>query len=451
VGRGDLSNALFTDLYQLTMAQAYWRSGHTSEATFSLFFRDYPPNRSYLVFVGLADVLDYLEDLRFTGRDIALLRDQGRFDGRFLDHLAGLKFTGSVRAMAEGSVLFANEPAIEATAPIIEAQIVETYLLNQVTFQTMLASKAARVVSAARGRTVVDFAARRTHGTDAANKLARGGYMAGFTGTSNVMASALYDIPAFGTMAHSWITTFDDETDAFRAYAESFPDTSTFLVDTYDTVEGTRNAARVGREMKRRGHQLRAVRLDSGDLLDLSRKARAILDEAGLPEVEIFASGGLDEFEIDALLSAGAPIDGFGVGTKVGVSADAPSGDSVYKLVQYDGRPVLKLSPGKQTLPGPKQVYRRRGPDGLFAGDAIARQDEKPEQAAEPLLEQVMSEGRRLNREPDLGELRERFAQEFARLPSEYKKLISPPRYPVEISSGLRDLQSRLTKKLQHR
>ncbi len=451
MGRGDLSNALFTDLYQLTMAQAYWRSGHTSEATFSLFFRDYPPNRSYLVFVGLADVLDYLEDLRFTGRDIALLRDQGRFDGRFLDHLAGLKFTGSVRAMAEGSVLFANEPAIEATAPIIEAQIVETYLLNQVTFQTMLASKAARVVSAARGRTVVDFAARRTHGTDAANKLARGGYMAGFAGTSNVMANALYDIPAFGTMAHSWITTFDDETDAFRAYAESFPDTSTFLVDTYDTVEGTRNAARVGREMKRRGHQLRAVRLDSGDLLDLSRKARAILDEAGLPEVEIFASGGLDEFEIDALLSAGAPIDGFGVGTKVGVSADAPSGDSVYKLVQYDGRPVLKLSPGKQTLPGPKQVYRRRGPDGLFAGDAIARQDEKPEQAAEPLLEQVMSEGRRLNREPDLGELRERFAQEFARLPSEYKKLISPPRYPVEISSDLRDLQSRLTKKLQHR
>jgi nicotinate phosphoribosyltransferase len=451
MGRVHPSNALFTDLYQLTMAQAYWHSGHTAEATFSLFVRDYPPNRSYLVFAGLADVLDYLEDFHFTARDIALLRDQGRFDGRFLDYLAGLSFTGSVRAMAEGSVFFANEPVVEVTAPVVEAQIVETYLLNQVTLQTTLASKAARVVSAARGRPVVDFAARRTHGTDAANKLARASYMAGFAGTSNVMAGALYDIPTFGTMAHSWITTFDDEAGSFRAYAESFPDSSTFLVDTYDTVQGTRNAALVALEMKKQGHGLRAVRLDSGDLLDLSRKARAILDEAGLPEVEVFASGGLDEFEIDALLSAGAPIDGFGVGTKVGVSADAPSGDSVYKLVQYDGRSVLKLSPQKRTLPSPKQVFRRKDPDGLIAGDVIARQGEKPERATEPLLEQVMSDGRRLGRKPALGQLRERFAREFAWLPSEYRALVSPPSYPVEVSPGLRDLESQLTKKLQRR
>ena len=451
MGRVHPSNALFTDLYQLTMAQAYRHSGHTSEATFSLFFRDYPPNRSYLVFAGLADVLDYLEGLRFSAEDIDVLRRQGRFDGRFLDYLAGLSFTGSVRAMAEGSVLFANEPVIEVTAPVIEAQIVETYLLNQVTLQTTLASKAARVVSAARGRTVVDFAARRTHGTDAANKLARASYMAGFAGTSNVMAGSLYDIPMFGTMAHSWVTTFDNEADSFRAYAESFPDTSTFLVDTYDTVEGTRNAARVALEMKKRGHVLRAVRLDSGDLLDLSTKARAILYEAGLPEVGVFASGGLEEFEIDSLLSAGAPIDGFGVGTKVGVSADAPYSDSVYKLVQYDGRPVLKLSPGKQTLPGPKQVFRQKSPNGVYAGDIIARQGEKPERATEPLLDQVMSEGRRLGREPALGELRERFAREFARLPSEYKALVSPPRYTVDISLGLRDLESELTEKLQRR
>ena len=439
------SKALFTDLYQLTMAQAYWQSGHTSEATFSLFFRGLPAGRSYLVFAGLADVLEYIEDLRFSEEDVRVLRERELFDEGFLEFLADLRFTGGVRAMAEGSVFFANEPVIEVTAPVIEAQIVETYLLNQVTLQTILASKAARVVSAARGRTVVDFGARRTHGTDAANKMARAGYMVGVAGTSNLMAGSLYGIPTVGTMAHSWISTFGDEADAFRAYAESFPDASTFLVDTYDTVEGTRKAARVALEMRGRGHALRALRLDSGDLVDLSARARTILDEAGLPEVEVFASGGLDEYGIDALLEAGAPIDGFGVGTRVGVSADAPYADSVYKLVQYGGRPVVKLSPGKQTLPGPKQVYRRMDAGGRFEGDVIACWDEIPERAFEPLLHPVMEEGGRVGASPALGALRDYFRGKFSRLPPEYKALRPSRRYPVSVSPRLRDLEARLT------
>ena len=369
--------ALFTDLYELTMAQAYWQSAVTARATFSLFFRNYPPHRAYFVLAGLEDALEYLERLRFTGEEIEHLRSAKQFDHAFLDYLGRLRFTGSLRAMAEGSLFFVNEPVLEVTAPVIEAQIVETLLLNQVSFQSLLATKASRVVQAARGRTVVDFAARRAHGTDAALKMARVSYMAGFAGTSSVLAGQRYGIPTFGTMAHSFVTTFPHETDAFRAYARSFPDASTFLVDTYDTLEGVRNAIQVAQEMGRQGHRLRSIRLDSGDLLDLSRKSRALLDEAGLREVEIFASGGLDELELEALLAAGAPIDGFGVGTKAGVSADAPWVDSVYKLVEYDGQPVLKLSPDKGTLPDAKQVYRHYGPQGEYLRDVISLADER--------------------------------------------------------------------------
>jgi nicotinate phosphoribosyltransferase len=450
MARGEPSRGLFTDFYELTMAQAYWQSGQTAEATFSLFFRNYPPDRAYFVFAGLADALDYLEQLRFTAADLDYLRSLGRFHPAFLDHLAELRFSGRIRAMLEGSICFINEPILEVRGPVIEAQLAETFLLNAVNLQTILATKASRVMRAARGREVIDFAARRTQGVEAADKLARVSYLVGFAGTSNTLAAARYDIPVSGTMAHSYITAFESEAESFRRFAESFPDSSTFLVDTYDTVAGVRKAAAVAREMKAHGHRLLAVRLDSGDLLDLARKARALLDEAGLPEVQIFASGGLDEYRVDALLRAGAPLDGFGVGTRVGVSADAPWTDCAYKLVEYAGRPVLKLSTKKQTLPGPKQVFRIRDAQGAYLQDVIGRADESLPDAS-PLLSEVLRDGKRLRPDPTLEELRARFAQEFAHLPDRCKALRSPARYEVRISPALERLQEEVVRHTRER
>ena len=450
-----MSDALYTDLYQLTMAQAYWQSGKTAPATFSLYFRSLPPGRGYFVFAGLQDALDYLEGFGFSDDDIAFLRSTERFDADFLDYLAHLCFTGGARAMPEGTIFFPNEPVIEVSGPVIEAQLAETYLLNQVNLQTVLATKASRVVHAAAGRAVVDFGARRTQGTDAGNKLARACYMVGFAGTSNVQAGARYGIPNVGTTAHSFVTVFETEADSFRAYGESFPDTSTFLVDTYDTVEGVRNAIRVAKEMRAQGHELRSIRLDSGDLLELSVKARAMLDEAGLQGVQVFASGGLDELEIEALLGAGAAIAGFGVGTRVGVSADAPWADCVYKLVEYDGRPVAKLSSKKETLPGPKQVYRFvEFSDQLgsrYQRDVVASSGEEPPGRAEPLLSDVMRDGRRTTSAPSLEELRRRFETEFARVPHDLKALRAPRQYEVSISDELERLRSEVESRIKER
>jgi len=445
-----LSAGLFMDLYELTMAQGYWQSNKTDEATFSLFFRNYPPNRGYFVFSGLQDVLNYLESFHFTNDDIKYLDSLDQFNGDFLEYLGGMRFTGSVRAMPEGSIFFINEPVIEVTAPVIEAQIIETVLINEVNLQTILATKASRVLHAARGRTLVDFAARRTHGIDAANKLARTSYMTGFAGTSNVLAGGLYGIPTFGTMAHSFIACFEDEAEAFRAYARSFPDNSTFLVDTYDTLDGVGNAIVVAKEMKQQGHNLRSVRLDSGDFLELSVRARPMLDEAGLEDVQIVASGGLDEFAVDELLESGAQIDAFGIGTKVGVSADAPWTDCAYKLVQYGGNPVMKLSTDKKTLPDPKQVYRFRDDNGCYLRDVIARADEKPvSDEAQPLLSEVMKNGKTSVSLPSLNALRQRFAEEFASLPDEHKALRSPKRYKVVTSDALLDLQAEVARHIQ--
>ena len=442
MGGKSFSNAIFTDLYELTMAQAYWQNGMIARARFSLFFRQYPPNRAYFVAGGLEDVLDYLQDFRFADDDLTYLRSTGQFQDEFLDSLKKLRFTGNVRAMQEGTIFFASEPVLEVEGPMIEVQLIETFLINQVNLQTILATKASRVLHAAKGKTVVDFAARRTHGTEAANRMARSSYIAGFAGTSNVMAGGLYDIPTVGTMAHSFITAFENETEAFRAYARSFPDTSTFLVDTYDTLEGTRNAARVGLEMREQGHELRAIRLDSGDMLDLSQKARGILDEAGLSNVQIFASGGLDEFEVERLLSAKAAIDGFGVGTKAGVSADAPWTDCAYKLVEYDGRPTLKLSTNKQTLPGVKQVFRYRDPDAIFSHDVIASEGELQPPNSESLLQTVMTSGAKTAEHPTLPELRQSFAREFALLPYKHKAIEAPANFDVRISNMLAKLQA---------
>lgn len=436
---------LFTDLYELTMAQAYWRAGVTAESRFSLFARRMPRDRGYMLFAGLEDMLDALENLRFSADDIEYLRSLSLFDAEFLDYLRGLRFSGSARAMPEATPFFADEPVLEVSAPVIEAQIVETLLLNQFNVQTMLAGKAARVVTAADGRAAVDFAARRAQGLDAAVKFARSSYIAGFAGTSNAQAGKRHGIPLFGTMAHSFITSFESELDAFDAYAAAFPNSATFLVDTYNTIAGVENAIRAAKRMRESGYELRAVRLDSGDLLDLSRKARAMLDAANLPDVQVFVSGGLDEFEIERLIKSGAAIDGFGVGTMVGVSADYPWLDCVYKMTEYDSRPVLKLSEGKQTLPGGKQVFRFSDDDGIYAGDVIACADEPTPPGATPLLREVMRDGARLTDAPALAELRERFAQEFGLLPSAHKRLRSPPAYSVSVSDRLRALQRRAT------
>lgn len=449
----DFSLALFTAFYELTMAQAYWQNGQTAEATFSLFLRRYPQDRGYFVFAGLQDILDYLEDFHFTDDDIHYLRSLDRFDPDFLSYLRDLRFTGTVRALQEGTIFFANEPVLEVTAPIIEAQILENFLLNRVNLQTMLATKAARAVYAAQGRTVTEFASRRTPGLDAAEQLVRVGHMVGFAGTGNVRGAAQHDVPPAGTMAHSFITSFPSEIGAFRAYARSFPDSSIFLVDTYDTLIGTKNAITVATEMHDQGHELRAIRLDSGDFLDLSKRVRGMLNDAQLQNVQILASGELDEFAIEGLIAAGAPIDGFGVGTKVGASADAPWTDCVYKLVEYDDVPVLKLSTGKETLAGRKQLYRFHDEDGQYQTDVIALANElsPTENNPSPLLHQVLRHGQRSVPSPTLADLRVHFAAEFKRLPEQHKVLRSPPAYQVKVSADLERLQHRLTQEIKER
>ncbi len=442
--RANPSPSLFADLYQLTMAQALWQSGTTAEGTFSLYFRKHLPGRAFYVFAGLQQALEHLERLSFEAEDIAYLRSTGLFDDDFLDYLGLLRFTGRVRAVPEGTIVFAGEPVIEVSAPIVEAQIPETFLVNCINSNTLFASKAARVVYAARGRNVYDFAARRTHGLDAADKFARVSYMVGFDGTSNLVAGARHGIPVVGTMAHSFVSAFDDETEAFRSYARSFPAASTLLVDTYDTLNGTLRAIQVAREMRLDGQELRAIRLDSGDLADLAVECRALLNRDGFGGVRIIASGALDEYSIDELLRASAPIDGFGVGTKAGVSEDAPWADSVYKLVAYGGRLTMKLSDDKETIPGSKQVYRYYGRAGQPLRDIMTTATEpRPSPGARPMLTEVMRNGKITVDLPELGELRDRFGSEFVQLDRRYKRLrTSPDSYEVAVSKELSGLQA---------
>ncbi len=428
---------LFTDLYELTMGQAYFSQGMQQQATFSLNVRSYPPNRGFLVSAGLEDVLDYLSRLHFDGEAIEFLRSTGMFRDDFLEYLRGVRFTGSVKAIPEGRLFFADEPLMEITAPIVEAQLVETYIINQMNLQTTLATKAARCVWAAQGRGIADFASRRTHGSDAAMKMARSSYIAGFASTSNVLAASNYGIPPAGTMAHSFISSFPTELDAFRAYANCFPDRTILLLDTYDTVAGAWNAVAIAKELESEGHRLVGVRLDSGDYNKLSLQVRHVLDDHGLDYVRILVSGGLDEYELEALIESGAPVDLFGVGTKAGVSADAPWSDMVYKLVCFDNRPVMKLSEGKMSLPGIKQIFRRHDCSGILTGDIIALESDYGPVDSEPLLEEVMTGGVRTHTHPPLAELRERFSTEFACLEARYKNLRQPPPFPVSVSPSL--------------
>ncbi|HET7235122.1 MAG TPA: nicotinate phosphoribosyltransferase [Actinomycetota bacterium] len=411
-------SGLITDLYELNMAASYLRRGMEGEATFSLFVRQLPPTRGFLVAAGLEASLAFLESFGFSEEELDYLGRELDFERDVLDALGSVRFHGDVWAVPEGRIVYANEPLLELTAPIAVAQLVEPYLLNQITFQTTIASKAARCTLAADGRDVVDFALRRTQGFDAALAVARCSSIVGFAATSNVEAARRYDLPVAGTMAHSYVESFESEAEAFRTFARDLPTRTTFLVDTYDTLNGVRVAMNVIRELGLREHL--GVRLDSGDLLELSRQTRALLDDAGLPEVRIFASGGLDELELDRLVRAGAPIDAFGVGTRMGVSADAPSLDSAYKLVEYDGRPMVKLSENKATEPGRKQVFR--GP----AGDIVGLRDEPLPEDHEPLLVPVMREGERTGPRRTLETARSLFRADLEHVPEAARRLVEP-------------------------
>jgi nicotinate phosphoribosyltransferase len=427
---------LVTDLYELTMAAGYLRRGMRAPATFSLFVRRVPAQRGFLVAAGLEDALDRLLAWEVTAEDTAWLRDTLGWPPELAEPLTGLRFTGDVWAVPEGSVVLADEPLLEVTAPLPEAQLLETTLLNAVTYQTVLAAKAVRCVLAAGGRPVVDFALRRTHGVEAGIAAARAGAIAGFAATSNVAAAQLHRLPATGTMAHSFVQSFPDESAAFTAFAEDFPQTPTFLVDTYDTAGGVRAAIEV---IRARGLADRAaVRLDSGDLAAEARLARGLLDAAGLPGARIVVSGGVDEFVIDALVRDGAPVDVFAVGTRVGTAADAPLLDSAYKLVEYDGRPVTKLSAGKGYPPGPKQVWRRPAAPDLLAG-----RDEAAPPDGRALLWPVVVGGRRTGPAPDLGEARQRCAAEVAALPPEARRISDPVPPRCQVSPALAALHER--------
>jgi nicotinate phosphoribosyltransferase len=422
-----------TDLYELNMAASYLRRGMAGPATFSLFVRDLPADRGFLVAAGLEACLDFLERFRFEDDELDHLHRVLGYDDDTIEAFRTMRFTGDVWAIPEGRIAFPGEPLLEVTAPIAEGQLVETYLLNQVTFQTALASKAARCRIAAGERQVVDFSFRRTHGVEAAMAVARTSAIVGFGGTSNVEAARRYSLTAAGTMAHSFIEAFPTEAEAFRAFAEDFPDRTTFLVDTYDTLQGVRTAIDVIREFGLTEHL--GVRLDSGDLDALSRAVRGMLDEAGLQAVRIFASGGLDEFEVEELVRSGAPIDAFGVGTRLGVSADAPYLDTAYKLAAFGDRPVLKLSTGKASVPGAKQVFRQQE-----MVDVIGLRAEAPPPGSEPLLMQVMVGGQRVESSAGIESARARFEADLAQLPQPALRLREPVPPRVELSAELRRL-----------
>ena len=416
-----VSSPLLTDLYELTMLQAYYERGMTDPAVFELFVRKLPPKRDFLVAAGLEQALDFIEGMRFGEEELDWIRTCGHFKPAFVDRLAELRFTGDVHALPEGTILFPNEPLLRVTAPLPEAQLLETRVLNLVHFQTAIASKAARSRLAAGAKGLIDFGLRRAHGAEAGLLAARASYLAGFDGTSTALAGARFGIPVFGTMAHSFVQAHDDEADAFAHFAAAFPEKAVLLIDTYDTVEGARIAVRATPKLK-------GVRLDSGDLDDLSRKVRQILDANGAKSAIIFASGNLDEDGVGRLVAAGAPIDSFGVGTAMTTSADQPYLDAVYKLQEYAGRPRRKRSAGKATWPGRKQVYRRYTVEGSFLGDTVTLEtDALP---ADPLIVPAMRGGRRLP-QPSLEESRKHCLSQLARLPKAFP-------YPVEISPALR-------------
>ena len=442
-------NALATDLYELTMAAAYFENKESAEATFELFVRNLPKNRSYLIAAGLEQAVEYLQNLRFEKEHIDFLRKHPAFKGisdDFFTYLLKLRFSGDVWALPEGTVFFANEPIMRVTAPIIEAQIVETFLLSTINFQTLIATKASRVVQSARGRDIVEFGGRRAHGPEAALIAARASFIGGCVGTSNVLAGYRFGIPIYGTMAHSFVMNYETEEEAFERFCKAFPSSPALLLDTYDTLKAAKKAVSLKPSL---------VRLDSGDRYDLSIKVRKILDDAGLKQTKIFVSGDLNEFIIDDLTARGAPIDAFGVGTELVTSRDDPALQAIYKIVETHRLGELnfrvKTSEGKRTIPGAKQVYRKYSASGEISEDLLALQDEENETGGDPLLVKVLENGTVVCPLPKLNEIKEKTLSGVARLPAKYRELTNPQPAPVRLSARLQRLSESLWKKPEQR
>ena len=435
-------SSLLTDLYQLTMLQGYVEQSMDDIAVFEFFARKLPRGRNFFMAAGLAQVVDYLETLAFDQNDLDYLADDDRFHPDFLDYLADLRFTGDVHAMAEGTIFFPDEPIIRITAPISQAQLVESRVINVLQFQTIIASKAARMTLVAPEKLLVDFGLRRAHGAEAGLFAARASYLAGFSGTSTVLAGKMYGVPVFGTMAHSFIQAHDSETLAFEHFAESQPDNVVLLVDTYDTEKGAEKVVALAPRLAEKGITIKGVRLDSGDMILHSKNVRRILDQGGLTDVSILTSGNLDEYKLAEFGRAGAPIDGFGVGTRMTTSADAPYLDCAYKLVEYAGIARRKRSEGKATWPGRKQVFRSFDQRGRMCGDILTL--ESDELTGIPLVEQVMKQGKRIVGPPDIKKSREYAFSQLAGLPDYLTQLNKSDKYPVEISRSLVELAQKV-------
>lgn len=438
---------LLTDLYQLNMMQAYLDGGAMQTAVFEFFVRTLPPRRRFLLAAGLEQAIDSLENLRFSAADVDWLKSTGRFKQNLLDYLAAFRFEGDVHAMPEGTAFFANEPILRVTAPLPAAQFVETRLINILHFQSLVAAKAARCVLAAPDKLLVDFGLRRAHGAEAGLMAARASFLAGFAGTATVLAGEDFGIPLYGTMAHSFIESFDDEAAAFEAFARARPDNLTLLLDTYDTEAAARKVVALAPRLKAAGITIRSVRLDSGDLLALSKSVRAILDNGGLKDVSIFASGGLDEDSLLGFARGHAPINGYGIGTSLTTSADVPNVDCVYKLQEYAGLPRRKRSDKKATWPGRKQVWRRYGADGRMVGDILTI--EGHDESGEPLLQPVMRGGKRLQPPEPLAEIKLRAKRELERLPEPLRRLDPDATYPVEVAPELVALAAEVDRRMQ--
>jgi len=428
---------LLTDLYQLAMAEAYLKAGMTGTAVFEFFVRKLPVRRSFLLAGGLEQAVAYLTSLQFDKEALARLSSLGKFAQPLIDYLATFRFSGDVDAMPEGTVFFADEPILRVTAPLPEAQLVETRLINILHFQTLIGAKAARMVLAARGKQLVDFGARRAHGAEAAVFAARAAYIAGFDGTATVLAGTQFGIPTFGTMAHSFIQAHDDEMLAFEHFARARPEGLTLLIDTYDTERAAARIVKLARSLAADGIKVRGVRIDSGDLAAHARKVRAILDDGDCTDIAIFASGGIDEDDLAAFTRAHVPIDGYGIGTSLDVSSDAPALDCAYKLQEYAGVARRKRSEGKVTWPGRKQVWRLHDADGTFAKDILSTVDDR--QDGEALLMPVLRAGKRCAPQPSLQAIRTHAQQQLARLPDNLRRLEGAA-YPIEVASALRQL-----------
>ncbi|MGI8527587.1 MAG: nicotinate phosphoribosyltransferase [Pseudolabrys sp.] len=431
------TSPLLTDLYELNMVQAYLDRGENKPAVFEFFVRKLPARRSFLMAAGLDTALEFIEALRFSSAEIDWLRSTGRFRQNMLDYLAGFRFTGDVHAMAEGTVFFPHEPILRITAPLPQAQLIETRLINILHYQSLIASKAARMVLAANGKSLADFGLRSAHGAEAGLMASRASYIAGFGGAANVLAGEKFGIPIVGTMAHSFVQVHGDETAAFEQFARARPDNVVLLIDTYDTEAGARKVVALAPKLKTDGIRIHGIRIDSGDLVATSKKVRRILDDGGLKDTVILVSGGINEDEIVRLAKAGAPIDGFGIGANLTTSQDAPTLDCAYKLQEYGGQPRRKLSEGKQTWPGRKQVWRDMA-DGHMRGDTLTIEGDK--HAGESLIEQVMKDGRRTSSAPTLDAVRARAKAELERLPENLRSMEPNASYPVKISAALETL-----------